>query len=200
MYKFPEGETHFINWEKQQKSPYQIKNLLRGLPFCKRFNLAVDIGAHVGLMTVPLSKLFRYVHAYEPSLINYACLKENLELHGSDNVKTANLAFSNYNGLGRLKLLKHSGGNFLDDEGEQKINVFKFDDIYKTTAIDFIKLDTQNTEYLILQGMSEYLKNFNPLLMVESVGEDYRNTIIRYLRKLEYKYLGAYKKDAFFRK
>ena len=48
----------------------------------------VDIGAHVGVMSIYLAKRYPFIHVYavEPDPINYACLIRNIELNEVTNV------------------------------------------------------------------------------------------------------------------
>jgi FkbM family methyltransferase len=54
----------------------------------------VDIGAHVGVMSIYLAKKYPFIKVYaiEPDPFNYACLIRNLELNGVTNVTAINTA------------------------------------------------------------------------------------------------------------
>jgi FkbM family methyltransferase len=56
----------------------------------------VDIGAHVGVMSIYLAKKYPFIKVYaiEPDPYNYACLIRNLELNGVTNVTAINTAVS----------------------------------------------------------------------------------------------------------
>jgi len=56
----------------------------------------VDIGAHVGVMSIYLAKTYPFIKVYaiEPDPFNYACLIRNLELNGVTNVTAINTAVS----------------------------------------------------------------------------------------------------------
>jgi FkbM family methyltransferase len=56
----------------------------------------VDIGAHVGVMSIYLAKTYPFikVFAIEPDPFNYACLIRNLEVNGVTNVTPINTAVS----------------------------------------------------------------------------------------------------------
>jgi FkbM family methyltransferase len=68
---------------------------------------AIDIGAHVGVMSIYLAKKFPFIHVYaiEPDPENYDCLKRNIELNGVTNVTVINKAIS---GDGRKRTLYSS--------------------------------------------------------------------------------------------
>jgi FkbM family methyltransferase len=56
----------------------------------------VDIGAHVGVMSIKLAKTFPFIEVYaiEPDPMNYACLRRNVELNGLTNVTAINTVVS----------------------------------------------------------------------------------------------------------
>src|SRR4029453_308456 len=59
-------------------------------------DILVDIGAHVGVMSIYLAKRYPFIKVYalEPDPVNYACLIRNLELNGVTNVTAINAAVS----------------------------------------------------------------------------------------------------------
>ena len=71
---------------------------------------AIDIGAHVGVMSIYLAKKFPFIHVYaiEPDPENYDCLKRNIELNGVTNVTVINKAIS---GDGHKRILYSSHGD-----------------------------------------------------------------------------------------
>lgn len=56
----------------------------------------VDVGAHVGVLSLYLAKKYPYVRIYavEPDPVNFACLERNIELNGVANVTAINKAVS----------------------------------------------------------------------------------------------------------
>jgi len=56
----------------------------------------VDIGAHVGAVSIYLARKYPFIKVYaiEPDPLNYACLKRNIELNGVINVTAINKAVS----------------------------------------------------------------------------------------------------------
>lgn len=54
----------------------------------------VDVGAHVGVVSIYLAKKFPFIKVYaiEPDPQNYACLRRNIELNGVTNVTAVNKA------------------------------------------------------------------------------------------------------------
>jgi len=56
----------------------------------------VDVGAHVGVVSIYLAKKYPFitVYAIEPDVMNYGCLQRNIELNGVTNVIPINKAIS----------------------------------------------------------------------------------------------------------
>jgi FkbM family methyltransferase len=56
----------------------------------------IDVGAHVGVMSIYLAKKFPFIKVYaiEPDPLNYACLKRNIALNGVTNVTALHKAVS----------------------------------------------------------------------------------------------------------
>jgi FkbM family methyltransferase len=57
-------------------------------------DIVVDVGAHVGVVSIYLAKKYPFIKVYaiEPDPLNYACLKRNIELNGVMNVIAVNKA------------------------------------------------------------------------------------------------------------
>ena len=69
----------------------------------------IDVGAHVGVVSIYLAKKFPFIRVYaiEPDPLNYACLKRNIEINGVTNVIAINKAVS---GDGRKRTLYVDAG------------------------------------------------------------------------------------------
>ena len=57
---------------------YQQDILNWALLNIKNFNLAVDVGANIGLHSVRFAQKFSQVESFEPFSINYECLEKNV--------------------------------------------------------------------------------------------------------------------------
>ena len=73
----------------------------------------VDVGAHVGAVTIYLAKKYPFIKIYalEPDPLNYACLKRNIELNEVTNVVAINKALSG-NGQKRTLYVDGRGGSW----------------------------------------------------------------------------------------
>lgn len=137
----------------------------------------VDVGANIGYYTVLAAKLVGeegHVYAFEPDPTSFAILKANVERNGLSNVTLEQKALSNEPGSLRLFLAPDNKGDhrIFDEEGAARpfldVEAMRLDDYapIKNRKIDFIKVDTQGAEGLILQGMIETIAANPKLVMV----------------------------------
>ena len=74
---FPEEDNHFDG------NDYQVPHRSNSLKHVKKFDVAIDVGAHVGTWAVDLVKKFKQTICFEPIKEHRDCLVENLkELNG----------------------------------------------------------------------------------------------------------------------
>jgi FkbM family methyltransferase len=136
-------------------------------------DIVVDIGAHVGWYTLIACKAVGpngKVYAFEPDPKNFSFLKKNIALNGCTNVVAEQKAVSDQGGTLELFLHKdHSGWNKIrylgDTTSSVSVEAVSFDDYFKDRAesIDFVKIDVEGAEGLILKGMKDSLEKFPTL-------------------------------------
>jgi len=142
-------------------------------------SVVLDIGANIGFYTLNFSKLIGdngKVYAFEPDLLNFKHLSDNLQ--GVANVLLHNMAVSNKDGeLTMFVSHRLNVDNRTYEPGKYKssykVRSVSIDDMLPAgTKVDFIKMDIQGSEYLALQGMERTLKE-NPdcLLLCEYAPE-----------------------------
>jgi FkbM family methyltransferase len=129
----------------------------------------IDVGAHIGTTVMPYSRLFKTVYAFEANKESYDLLEQNVKLNNINNVIMQNIAISNKNTNGEM--VKHgdnSGCYYFKEkkntEGTVKSIIL---DEQNITDIDFIKIDTEGSELLVLQGAENLLKKYKPLIHIE---------------------------------
>ncbi len=139
----------------------------------------LDIGAHIGYFTLILSKAVGEsgaVYAFEPEPKNFSLLSRNIELNKKQNVRLFPLALSN--AVGKIKLFLDTAnlGNMslalsnipaIDLEGEIEVETTTLDAFLLGKKIDFIKMDVQGAEGLVIAGGEEMLKNNKLKILME---------------------------------
>lgn len=144
----------------------------------------LDVGANIGLWAMGAARAVGdggSVHAVEPIPENHARLVSNLALNRLDRVRTAQVAFSNrpgpvtmfrprYGNSGHPSLGRRDGVDLpitveattLDDYCERE----------SLTHIDFIKIDVEGAELLVLEGATRLLASRDAPVILFEVNED----------------------------
>ena len=144
---------------------YQLDELNSALAYCTSFRTAIDIGAHIGMISNQLSKRFRSVESFEIDTDVFECLKQNMQN------KTSNVNIHNF-GIGDserdVDLCKtaktfstHVIHNSVGDYKIKSLDQLNFD------SVDFIKIDAEGFEPLIANGAIETIKKHKPIILYE---------------------------------
>ena len=75
---FPDIDSHFRDSVGEfPETTYQQGALDAAFKYVKKFGVAIDAGANIGLQSVRLAQKFEHVHSFEPTSINHDCLISN---------------------------------------------------------------------------------------------------------------------------
>ena len=150
-----------------------------------------DVGANIGLYSIYGAKLRNLkVFSFEPSVFNLEILCRNINSNNlSNQINVVPLAMSNKNGFNTICHSNEEWGGALSVFGEnfgangKKINVifryftlgFKADEFLKTKGFiqpDYIKIDVDGIEHLILNEAKETLSKTKSVLV--EINEDFK--------------------------
>ena len=128
--------------------------------FVKRWRGCIDAGANVGMWTRNLMQDFETVHCFEPNPVFIECWRKNIPADKN--------AILHEVGLGETE----STANFalpLDQKLQREPGSIKIRtlDSYELDNIDFIKIDVDGYEDLLLKGAEETLANNDPVINIE---------------------------------
>ena len=154
----------------------------------RRLNLKnptiLDVGANIGLYSICYSKIFSnsIIHSFEPVRKNYQALITNIKSNKIKNIisykfglldKRKNLKI----GIPDAKTHKRYKKNINDGlfsifakKKNLKIKLLSLDDLNKDNffnKIDFIKIDVEGAESLVLEGAKKTIKKFKPTIQIE---------------------------------
>ncbi len=204
----PKYDEHFA--EILENGPYQLNNRRWALKFVENYNTAIDIGSNVGFWSKPLCKKFKKVVAFEPDKDNNECFKENLK--DLTNWQLEEVALSNKSGTNTLYYDGKNCGDMSMEhsykEFKQEIKTRKLDNYvnkFEKNTVDFIKIDTQEHEYKILEGGLKFLSNHNAVLCIEIPRRDKREKanakkLEKLLKTIGYELEGVAKKESIFKR
>jgi FkbM family methyltransferase len=151
---------------------YEEKELdvLLGLEFPEEM-VFWDVGANVG-MKFPAGKVI----AFEPNISLHVLLSQNLDLNNVNNVRIENFALSNTKGVGQIETSKGRAGagkinsTLAEEYGDESFPIIT-GDMYVQDFPDampsLIKIDVEGHEPEVIEGISQVLREFKPILMIE---------------------------------
>lgn len=156
----PDGDQYFSNYFKGS-DVFEQENLDLALSFVKKFDVAIDGGAHVGSWTRYMADKFNLVAAFEPKDVNFECLVLNTA--DCNNVVLSKVGLAERRNIHKSLSQGNNSGCWHAVDG---------DDIRLSTlpdfgALSFVKLDIEGFEYEALQGMSGQLVKYRPVVLIE---------------------------------
>jgi FkbM family methyltransferase len=168
---FPDQDTHFAkmlarNIAKGGQAVYQEPVRRASIPYCKKHDVAIDIGANVGLWTRDLCQFFQQVHAIEPVADFRACLSKNVP---ATNLKIYDCALGVENSMIDMIITPGNTGHSHVDAnsfGQGKIQM-KILDSMDLPVTDYIKIDCEGYEHNIILGGENYIRTCRPVIVVE---------------------------------
>lgn len=144
----------------------------------------IDVGAHVGTWCLNLAPYFERVFAFEPDPRGWEALKTNLALNKITNVEVIPKAVSNVSGNVKLKLFYNPctntmmeptsyGGTDTGLIGIHDVEAVSIDEFVESrgiTDVDFIKIDTEAAEMLVVEGAVRTFRSQRPDFFIEMHG------------------------------
>ena len=175
-WQFPDFETHLPRMIKKSVDKglppeYQIAVRRRSIELCKKRDVALDIGANVGLWSRDLVKSFGRVIAFEPVGIFRECLERNVT---GDNFEVRPVALGDQDTQGTMIITEdNSGHSHLDPAtmGTGDVQVIRLDNL-NYHDINYIKIDCEGYEYRILQGAEQTIRRCRPIMVIEQKPHD----------------------------
>ena len=172
-------------------------DLFKGI--LKPGNIAIDLGANMGALTIPLAKIVGpkgMVFAYEPQRIPYYTLCANVAINNLENVYCFQNAVGNRDGrveipelnfnkdqnFGELQLGKHYSGA----KSSCSVRMIRLDTL-NLPRLDLIKMDIEGMEPEALLGAKELINKHRPYLYMEADRHENMSLVVKIVRGLNYK-------------
>ena len=151
-----------------------------------------DVGANVGIYSIYAAKSTNaQVFAFEPSVFNLECLAKNIHVNDlSSKIFIIPVALSNQTGFNLFKMnnpvwggaLSSFGVNF-DQHGKNFNTSFEYlfpgisadnmVNIFNIPRPDYLKIDVDGIEHLILEGLEDILKTVKSVLV--EINDDFKS-------------------------
>ncbi|EMF88594.1 MULTISPECIES: FkbM family methyltransferase [Leptospira] len=146
-------------------------------------NVFYDIGANVGIYSIYAAKRGMQVVAFEPSLFNLEILARNVNLNClQETIRILPIALNSKNGINKMRHSTTQWGGALSTfekqygfDGKTLNEVFSYLTLgitldftikyFNLLPPDYIKLDVDGIEHLILQGGTRYIKGVKEILV-----------------------------------
>ena len=141
--------------------------------FLKPGMTAVDIGANLGMYSLPIARLVGgggCVIAYEPGGEARIYLEQSRELNELANLDIRSFALSDSRKEGYLAAAASSELRALSSPGGERVQITSLDhesDAGGWDAVDFVKIDAEGEEERMLAGGARFFATHSPLVMAE---------------------------------
>lgn len=138
--------------------------------------VAIDIGANYGVYTLTMANAVGVdgkVFAFEPVAKTADYLKQSLDANSFKQAEVFQLAISAAPGKGRISTEQHAELNALLEgssklELSEEVRLDSLDHFFSgRTDVDFLKIDAEGHEQLILDGSRDFFDKNSPLILYE---------------------------------
>jgi FkbM family methyltransferase len=168
---FPDQDTHFAdllsrNLAKGNEAVYQQPVRQRSISLTTRHALALDIGANVGLWSRELTQVFDRVIAFEPVAEFRECLLKNVP---APNLEVRGCALgAEDTAIDMIITAENTGHSHVNTAtmGQGSIPMHRLDSL-DLPQIDYIKIDCEGYENIILRGARETILRDRPIMVIE---------------------------------
>lgn len=171
----------------------------------------LDIGANLGQTIIKIKTLKSELnyYAFEPSIFCVNYITNLIQINGLKNIEVFPIGLSNENNVLDFYITaEHSQGNSIikgirksDKLRKVNIPVFALDAVSHKLQVGknvVIKIDVEGAEFMVLEGMREFLKVHRPLLVMEFLRISEEDTDYLNAEARERRVLNQDKCEAFF--
>lgn len=209
----PSKDTYFSQFapptEYREGPPPKLNGFCRehiqiAFKHVSSWNVAVDVGAHVGWWAYEMCHRFKTVYAFEPSPDNYQCLWQNLKF---DNIYMYPMAVGDKQGICEIRNDKQRPGNSGSHyimPGTGKVPMVPLDEMTLPDC-DLLKIDVEGFELNVLRGASRLIQTYRPVIIMECTDTKFRGrydipdgAAQRWLLKRGYREVAAMRPDKVF--
>jgi FkbM family methyltransferase len=198
-YFMPDSDNHFerlITKRIRNGGPPEYQDDVRdeAYKYVTDFDIAIDVGANVGLWAKPLTEKFKRVIAFEPLKQVYSCLERNV--YGLP-VDVHRYALGNIDG--KVQMIFDSvntGNSFVSEVGTGSIDIKRMDNL-DLPKFGLLKIDCERHELQVIQGAVDTITKYKPIIVCEQ-HEDTEYCAGNFLKELGAREITNVRKDYIF--
>jgi FkbM family methyltransferase len=174
-----------------QTRSFVRRNFARGAPR----GVFVDVGAHCGSFSIPLSPRFDTVIALEPLPDNYRALRRNVELNElHQKVRCLPFAAGAASAAGALFLGSDETSSIVPaphSTDTVRVEVRTLDDLLadagaRPSDVRLLKVDVEGAELFVLSGAARLFAEGSPVVVLEANTAAARSSLASYMERLGY--------------
>ena len=179
-------EDFGVGRKLRKNGRYGSDEVQRLSPYLSNDSRLLVVGAHIGTLAIPLSRVCREVIAVEANPATFELLTMNIALNGAKNCQAIQLAASDkeemlpfvlnrVNSGGSKRLPKIDKFMYRYDHPETvQVRANSLDHQFADRSFRVVVMDIEGSEYLALRGMQDILAHCE-VLMVEFLPHHLRN-------------------------
>jgi len=171
------SKKNYFFWNSLRKGKYEPKTFDIFDKFLDKQHSYIDLGSWIGPTVLYGTHLARHCYAVEPDPISFQELKNNVELNKDliSRITLSDSAISNAPGTIRL-YFGGKGGNsgtsilFHKNKSSTEVKCMTFQEFIENNSItdcNFIKIDIEGAEFIVLPTMFDFLIINKPTLLIE---------------------------------
>jgi FkbM family methyltransferase len=178
----PKEDTYFKRFLPQfqeglppKKNGFMREHLLEAFKYVRKWDVAVDVGSHVGFWAYDMALRFKTVWCFEPAKHTYECLARNLAEF--NNVIAYNVAVGAAGGRATM----HNDNQRPGNTGSAYVQPDKYGDVGMIaldeagiSKCDFLKIDVEGYELYALKGAAELIASNRPVISMECTDRKFR--------------------------
>ena len=157
-------------------------------------DVAIDVGANIGALTVPMARLVQpggAVVAFEPQGAIFDVLCNNLRLNELVNVTAFRRAVGSKTGVIRVPALDYErpdnfGGVALGAAGSDEVQVVTIDSL-AVSRLRLLKVDVEGMEHDVVTGARATIERLRPAVYVENDRAEHSRALISLLFDVGYR-------------
>ena len=169
-----DGDTHLTKWVEETGRLDHDRTIDRLLEFIPENGVVVDAGAAIGDHTIAYARkvgVKGWVFAFEPNLMEFACLTMNCSEHPQ--VVHFNAGLDKEFNIWKYHIDQQCmGSSRVCMGGESQVCLVPLDKAIGNLIVlegrfDFLKVDVEGMELLVLHGGRELIREFRPVIYCE---------------------------------